>query len=114
MNKDDGYYILHILMYARKISALLENQTRETFDENELMRVTVTHWLQIIGEAASHISDKFQETHTNISWRPIVGMRNRIVHDYLGIDDEIIWATATIRIPELIEQLQQMVDSIQE
>jgi len=110
-NKDDRYYLLNMLIFAGKINELLANQTRHQFNENELLRVSITHWLQVIGEAARHVSDEFQSTHPEIPWRAMVGMRNRIVHDYLGIDDNMIWATATHRIPELIAQLEQ-IDSL--
>jgi uncharacterized protein with HEPN domain len=108
MSKDDAAYLRHMLEHARKIQDLLGDADRAAFDADETLRVTVTHWLQVIGEAAQHVSEPFQLAHVEIPWRAMVGMRNRIVHDYLGIDDEIVWQTAAFRIPELITQLEEL------
>lgn len=109
MSKDDLYYIRNMLDFARKITALLQNITRAIYDEDEPLRVTFTHWLQVIGEAARQVSPSFQETHPAIPWKPMIGMRNRIVHDYLGIDDNTVWETVTLRIPELIAELEKLI-----
>ncbi len=109
MSKDDAVYLRHMLEHACKVRELLSSADRAAFDADETLRVTVTHWLQVIGEAAQHVSESFQLAHVEIPWRAMVGMRNRIVHDYLGIDDEIVWQTAAFRIPELIAQLEELV-----
>jgi uncharacterized protein with HEPN domain len=108
MNKDDIYYIRNMLDFALKIQALLQDKDRHVYDREETLRVTLTHWLQVIGEAARQVSQPFQDTHTAISWRAMIGMRNRIVHDYLGIDDDIVWETATLRVPELVIELEKI------
>jgi uncharacterized protein with HEPN domain len=109
MNRDDSYYLEHILEYAHKIQDLLKGKDRLAFDQDGTLRVTITHWLQIIGEAARRISESLQNDHPEIAWHPMVGMRNRIVHDYLGIDDTVVWETAHTRVPELITQLENLI-----
>ena len=111
MNKDDTYYLQHMLDFARKIEALKRKQTRQTYDADETLRVTFTHWLQVIGEAARLISQPSQDANPQIPWRAMIGMRNRIVHDYLGIDDNIVWETITLRIPELVAELEKLLPS---
>lgn len=107
--KDDRYYLLNMLDYAEKIQALFTTRSRQDFDDDELLRETCKYWLQVIGESARWVSEAFRSQHDNIPWRAMVGMRNRIVHDYLGIDDEIVWETVDKRIPELIQLLSAIV-----
>lgn len=109
MSHDDRYYLPHMLDHARKIRALPGSQDRAVFDADEAQRAALLHWLQIIGEAARQVSEPLQEAHPDIPWRAMVGMRNRIVHDYLGIDDEVVWETVKLRIPELIVELESLV-----
>ena len=59
--------------------------SREDFDNNEQLRLAVTHLLQIIGEAARRASLDFRNTHPEIPWKAIVGMRSKVVHDYLNV-----------------------------
>jgi len=108
MNKDDAYYIQNIVEFGHKIMSLLQKHTRTTYDTDEVIRTAITHWIQVIGEASSHLSKAFQDQHHHIEWHKIIAMRNRIVHDYLGIDDEIVWETATKRIPELVKYLENL------
>ncbi len=67
------------------------NRGRRVFENDELIQTWIVHYLQIIGEAASKISDGFQDKHPEIPWSKIIGMRNILVHDYFGIDTDIVW-----------------------
>jgi uncharacterized protein with HEPN domain len=62
--------------------------------------------LQIVGEAASQVSAEFRSANPEIPWDEIVGMRHRVVHDYLGIDEEIVWKTVGDDLPALIRILE--------
>ena len=64
--------------------------------------------LQIIGEAANRLPDDFKKEHSNLEWHKIVGLRHRIVHDYFGIDIEIIWQILSKDLPELRHKLTQV------
>ena len=62
--------------------------------------------LQIIGEAANRLPEEFRAHYSEIPWRNIIGLRNRIVHDYIGVDVEIIWQIVEKEIPHLKKQLE--------
>ena len=66
--------------------------------------------LEILGEAATRIPDEVRETHGEIPWRALIGTRNRLIHAYLGIDDDIIWSIIRDDIPELIPLLVTLVE----
>ena len=71
-------------------------------DRNALA-LALTHLIQIIGEAASNVSRDFCDSHPEIPWANIVGMRHKVVHDYLGTDDKIVWQVVRPNLPELVK-----------
>ncbi len=109
--KNDEIYLRHMLDYAQKLQALAKRTSRAEYDGNETIQAAYRYWLQVIGEAAGRVSPEFQDAQSHILWRPMIGMRNRIVHDYLGIDDDTVWKTVQERIPELIQQLEQLLST---
>jgi uncharacterized protein with HEPN domain len=78
---------------ANKAINFVEGISREDFDNDELLRLAITHLLQIIGEAARRVSLDFRAAHPEIPWKAIVGMRSKVVHDYLNVDEDVVWET---------------------
>ena len=109
MPKDDLVYIGHMLDTARQALGKVEDKDRAAFMEDENLRLAVTHLLQIIGEAASKVAQDYREQHPEIPWLKIVGLRYRVVHDYLNVDEEIVWNTTINRLPKLIEMLERVI-----
>jgi uncharacterized protein with HEPN domain len=108
MRKDDLVYIGHILEIAQKIQDRLKGKNRDDFNADEDFRIVLTHLVQIIGEAASHISQEFREKYPNIPWKAIIGMRNKVVHDYFDVDEDILWRTVTYEIKPLVKKLEKI------
>ena len=109
MLKDEFVYAGHMLDTARDALELLGGQSRADYDADKSLRVALTHFVQMIGEAARRVSDDFRSQHAHIPWANIVAMRHRIVHDYLDVDDAIVWETVTDDLPALIEALEKIV-----
>lgn len=108
MQRDDRVYLSHMLDMARKARELTVGRSRADFDRNEVLRLALRHLIQIIGEAASRVSAEYRSAHPEVPWGEIIGMRHRVVHDYLGIDDEVVWATVTRDLPELIRIVEKL------
>jgi uncharacterized protein with HEPN domain len=106
MPKDDMVYVLHMLETARKAVSKVEGKTRAEYDADEDLQIVLTHLVQIIGEAARHVSLEFREAHAAIPWKAIVGMRHKVVHDYLNVDEDILWDTVTNELGPLIAALE--------
>ncbi|MDO8672914.1 MAG: DUF86 domain-containing protein [Dehalococcoidia bacterium] len=70
----------------------------------------VTRHLQIIGEAAGRLPVEFTDGHPEIEWRNIAGLRNRIVHEYFGVDSELVWEIVRTNLPELKKSLEGLLD----
>lgn len=101
----DALYLEHMLITARKVTARAANMTREQYETDEDRQIVFTHLVQIIGEAAARVSPTTRQAHLEIPWQKIIGMRHRLVHDYLHVDLDILWSVITERIPELIPLL---------
>lgn len=69
--------------------------------------------LELIGEAATHIPQGVRKAHPEIAWREIVALRNRLIHAYLGIDDDVLWDIIQTDVPELLNQLKRLLEQNQ-
>src|SRR5438552_18343201 len=87
MAERDLVYVGHMLDMARKAIGKTQGISRETYDTDENLRFALIHLIQTIGEAARQVSREFCDTHPDIRWSDIVGMRHKVVHDYLGVDE---------------------------
>jgi uncharacterized protein with HEPN domain len=71
------------------------------FNKNELVQDAVIRNIEIIGEATKKISNELKTTYIEIPWREMAGMRNKLIHDYMGVDVEVVWKTIEIDLPEI-------------
>jgi uncharacterized protein with HEPN domain len=108
MWRDDAY-LLDILLAARKILHFTDGVAWERFQDDELMQHGIMRLIQIIGEAARKISPEFKQAHPEIPWQKIVGMRNRLVHEYFRIVAAKVWEAVQSDIPALIPLLEPLV-----
>ena len=103
---DDSIYLGHMLDMTRRAVRAIESKNRAQYDEDDILRLGLTHLVQVIGEAARKVSDEFRDEHSEIPWRKIVGMRHRIVHDYMRVDEDILWQVVTNDLRALLPQLE--------
>lgn len=94
--------------FAEKILSYTEGMDRAAFIASGIIYDAVLRNLELIGEAATRIPDDVREVHPEISWRMIIATRNRLIHAYLGIDDDIIWSIIRDEIPSLLAALQRL------
>lgn len=108
MWRDDAF-LLDMVLAARKVLEFTQEITREQFQADELVQNAVMRQIQIIGEAARKVSLECQQEHVEISWQEIIGMRNRLVHEYFSIIPERVWDVVEKDIPELIRLIEPLV-----
>jgi uncharacterized protein with HEPN domain len=106
----DEVYIRHILDAILRIDSYLHGIDEEVFYENYLVQDGVIRQLEIIGEASKQISQKTRSEHNQIPWKDIAGMRDKLVHDYFGVDVEQVWHTAKNDIPILQEDIKEVLN----
>ena len=97
-----------ILEAAEKIGRYTARLNKEDFTKDEKTIDAVVRNLQIIGEAASRLPPVFRQEHQHIPWPKIVGLRNRVIHQYFGVDSEIVWEIVRSDLPALKEQLANL------
>lgn len=107
--RDDNSYLWDMLAAARAVESFVRGRTVADYLNDLMLRSAVERQVEIIGEAARHVSAAFQATHSEIPWRPIQSQRHVLAHDYGEIRHERIWRVATVHIPELIRQLEPLV-----
>jgi uncharacterized protein with HEPN domain len=105
----DLAYLWDMRHEARQVIAFIKNVPYAKFAKNNMIRYAVERSLMIIGEAANHISDEFQDAHPEIAWRQIVGQRNVLAHEYGDVSVDRVWSTATNNIPQLLQELEKMI-----
>ncbi len=95
----------HILSAIQVIENGLSTYSKDELLSNPLLYYGLVKQIEIIGEAANLLTHEFREMHVDVNWRPIVAMRNVLVHDYIHISKEMLWATITLDIPELKQHI---------
>ena len=101
MIKDDLAYIEHIHNSIRKINEFSQGLSFKHFRTNELVQDAIIRNIEIIGEASKKISQETKQIYYKIPWREISGMRDKLIHDYLGVDVVVVWKTIKEDIPAL-------------
>lgn len=111
MAHEDLVYVGHMLDTARLALGKIVGKSRDDFDGDENLRLALTHLVQVIGEAARQVSEPFGQMHPEIPWTKIVGMRHRVVHDYLHVDYDLVWGVVKRDLPPLVKALSRLVSS---
>lgn len=110
--RDDQVYVGHMIDTASRAIGFVEGLSREDFDNNELLRLSLTHLLQIIGEAARRVSPDFRSVYPTVPRKAVVGMRSKVVHDYLDVDEDVVWDTVKNDLPFLIVELEKIMSNL--
>lgn len=105
----DPSYLLDMLSSARDVAEFASGLTFTQFEQDRLRWSAILKAMEIIGEAASRLSDETKEAHPEIEWQKIVGMRHHLVHGYSDIDNELVWKAIQEDIPFLISRLESLV-----
>jgi uncharacterized protein with HEPN domain len=108
----DKIRIKHILNTIEEIETYLLGIEFPVFIENSMMRFACIKQMEIIGEASNHISAELKSTFSSIEWPQIVGMRNVFVHEYFGVDANLVWEIIKKDIPDLKQKITIILESI--
>jgi uncharacterized protein with HEPN domain len=108
MRDEDRIRIGHMIEAAEDALGFVAGRTRADLATDRMLLFALVRAVEIIGEAASKVSDETRSAHAGIPWKAVIGMRNRLVHAYFDIDAAILWVAATVEIPALLDQLQRV------
>jgi uncharacterized protein with HEPN domain len=111
--KHDQVFLKHIL---DEIDFLIKETAGKKFEEfvkNEVLKRACSRSLEIIGEAVKNLSNDFKKTHKGIEWKKIAGLRDRMIHDYFGVNWDIVWDVIKNQIPKLKDQIKNILDGVE-
>jgi uncharacterized protein with HEPN domain len=111
MSKDPIEYLKHILDECAFILSVVDEDTsKEDFLSNEMLKRAIIRSLEIIGEATKKIPADFKAVQSTIKWKNMAGMRDRLIHNYMGVNYNIVWDVIKNKIPELHQQISEVID----
>jgi len=106
MSPDDRWRVGHMIEAAETALEFVAGRSRADLDTDAMLRMALTRAVEIVGEAASQVSDAGRSELAGVPWPQIVGMRNRLVHAYFDINRDILWDTVQLALPGLLAQLK--------
>ena len=113
MSKSPAPYLNHILEETSfPLSVFNNDQTLAGFINDETLKLAVVRSIEIIGEASKKIPSSFKQHHSSIEWRNMAGKRDRLIHNYMGVDYTIVWDVLKTRIPILHLQIETLLGEI--
>lgn len=108
MKRDDTVYLHHILDTIESIEDYTRGMSENEFLSNSMAHDAVVRQIEIIGEAARNVSDEFQNTHSKLPWAKMIGIRNKITHEYFNVNYAIVWDTVIDDLPLLKKSIKKI------
>jgi len=110
MKKDNLVYLKHISDAILRIEDYTEGLKYEDFMKNNLVQAGVMREITVIGGAAKRLTRDIREKYSDIPWKKIAGMRDKLIHDYFGVDLDAVWDTVKKDIPLLKRQIEGVIE----
>jgi uncharacterized protein with HEPN domain len=105
MSREDTVYLKHIRDAIARVEEYIQGVDESAFRKSSLIQDAVIRQIEIIGEAVKRLSPQFRSSCPDIPWQDIAGMRDKLIHDYFGVDIEKVWITTQDDIPQLKSQI---------
>ena len=110
---DDLTRLKHIRDSAKEALFFVNNRTREDLDNDRMLSLALVRLVEIMGEAANHVSAPCQSKYFKIPWRQIIGMRNRMIHAYFDVDLNIVWQVITQDLGSLLIEVEKAIKDLE-
>jgi len=110
--RDPIVYILDMLNFSESALTFIHGYTFKLFSTDEKTLFAVIRAIEIIGEASKKVPKSLKEKYSHIPWREIAGMRDKVVHEYFGVDKKVVWHTVKNDLPNLKKQLDKILKDL--
>ncbi|MBI4289551.1 MAG: DUF86 domain-containing protein [Chloroflexi bacterium] len=111
--KSDNAYLRDILDALDAIQAFVRDRSKEDFLSSDLLQSAVIRKLEIIGEATKKLSKEFRGKYKHVAWKSAAGMRDLLIHHYLGVDAGRVWDTVKESLPSFRQQIHDILGEIE-
>ena len=108
--RDFRDYLHNMLEAADKVALFIQGMTEQQFLVDEKTQYAVVRALEVIGEAAKKVPGAIRSQQPDLPWREVVGMRDKLIHDYFGVNLAVVWKTATEDAPRIAAVLRKTVE----
>lgn len=112
MKKEPKIFLQHIVESIQAIESYIKEMSKEKFLEDGKTQDAVIRKIEIIGEAVKNLPLTFRKKYSDINWRETAGMRDVVIHEYFGVDLNIVWKTATKELPNFKERVLKILDEL--
>ncbi len=112
MKCDESVYRQHILDAIAKAETYIQGIDEVTFNQNALIQDGVIRQIEIIGEATKRLSSELRTQYAHLPWDDMAGMRDKLIHDYFGVDIEKVWLTAKDDLPALKSEVVKILEAL--
>jgi len=109
-DRDPSLYLTHVLESIDLVRGYVEGVDFRRFSESQQLQDAVIRRIEIIGEAVKNLPAEIRDAAPNVPWRRIAGMRDKVVHDYMGVDIELVWTVVHRDLPELALEVRGLVE----
>ena len=106
------FYLDDMIAFAEQVIAYTGGFDQARFSASGMNYDATVRKLELIGEAATHIPDSIRTSNPDIPWRLVIATRNRLIHGYLGIDNDLLWSIVQRDVPALLQQLREFKDRL--
>ncbi len=105
-------YLYDLLDSIKKIEQFIQGLDFSTFKNDDKTLYAVIRAIEILGEATKNIPSHIKNDYTNVPWREMAGMRDKLIHEYFGVNKEIVWKTARQEVPALKPLIEQIMSDM--
>jgi len=109
MHKSDLVRLRHMHDACLEALSFVKGKSRSHLNDDRMLLLSLVKCIEIVGEAASRVSDDMKSKHSGIPWREITGMRNRLIHAYFDVDLDVVWETVNGELPGLVKRIESIV-----
>lgn len=112
MKRDDTVYLRHILDAITQVQEYVAGLSQEEFSARRMVHDAVIRQIEIIGEATKNLDPQVLEAYPDVPWKQMAGMRDKLIHQYFGVDLEAVWDVAVEDIPTLKDQVASILQEL--
>ena len=108
MSRNWRLFLADIIEHGERVDRLVRDRDSDSFERDETLRQAILFSLLIIGEATKQLPQSLRDTEPTVNWRGAAGLRDIIVHQYFGLDTEILWDAASVHVPRLLDAARRL------